>query len=145
MVDLINKTMKESDEIWIRVHQKYDIYSIKTNNCCYLDIPDNGQLNWKNNECEWWSMNVSAWKIWNDLNCKFLFNGNKQLLLPHCYWQGYISSMKQLIWLMKYECECIKTTEWIKPCNNCIKWKQKKRTYLAVSESVWLNRLNNEW
>ena len=48
-----------SDEVWMRVHQKYGmglvekkLYSIKTNNCSYLDFPDDVWLDQQKNECE---------------------------------------------------------------------------------------------
>ena len=34
----------------------------------YLDVPDNGQFNWWNNEWERWSIKVSESKLFNDSN-----------------------------------------------------------------------------
>ena len=115
MVNLIDETMNFSDEVWMWVHQKCGIiqivkklYSIESNNCYYLIVSEDGQFNWRNNKCEWWSMNVRASKIWNESNPKnILFNWNKQLISPVCSWIWSIESMKQWMWLMKYECECI--------------------------------------
>ena len=46
------KIIDVSDEVWMWVHQKYGMsrivkifYSFETNNCSYLAVPDNGQLN----------------------------------------------------------------------------------------------------
>ena len=46
-----------SDEVWIWVHQKYGmsqivrkLYSFETNNCSYLYVPVDDQLNRRNNE-----------------------------------------------------------------------------------------------
>ena len=45
----------------------------------------------------------------------------------------------KLMWVIKYECECIKNMEWVKSYKN-----YKKFTYLAVPEYVRLNWQNNE-
>ena len=37
-------------------------------NWSYLPVTNNVWLNLQNNEWEWWSMNASASKIWNELN-----------------------------------------------------------------------------
>ena len=46
-----------SDEVWLWAHQKYGmiqiiqkLYSFETNNWYYLDVPDDGQTNQRNNE-----------------------------------------------------------------------------------------------
>ena len=93
MVNLINKTMNVSDVVWMLVHQKYGMsqivqimYSVETNNLFYLTVPGDGRFNWQNNECEWWSMYVSASKMGNESNrMKIEFNRNNQMLLPCCY------------------------------------------------------------
>ena len=69
------KIIDVSDEVWMWVHWKYIIvrilwnfYSVKTNRCSYLDVPENGLLNRQSHEREWQSMNVSASKIWKESN-----------------------------------------------------------------------------
>ena len=84
------------------------MYSIKTNNCSYLAVTQNGRLNQRNNECEWWIMKLIASKIFNESNhTKIVLIQNKQLHLPHCSRQCSIELTKQLMWVMKYEGECI--------------------------------------
>ena len=81
-----------SDEVWMWLHQTYgmsqiirNFHLIETNNCSYLSVPGNGRLNQQNNECEWWSMKLSAPKLWNESNrMKIVFSQNKQLLIPCC-------------------------------------------------------------
>ena len=99
---LNNKTVNVSDEVWMWVHQKYGmsqitkkLYSTETNKCTYLDVPGDDWLNWRNSDREWWSMNVSELKLWNESNhTKFIFSKNELMLLPHCYWWGWIESAK---------------------------------------------------
>ena len=43
-----------------------NLYPIKKNDCFYLDVTNDAQLNWWNSEQERYSMNVSASKIWNE-------------------------------------------------------------------------------
>ena len=110
IVDCIDTKMNDRNEVLRWAYKIYDmiitiskVYSIKNNNCSYLDVTDGGQLNQRNNELEWWIMNVSASKIWNESNHeKIILNWNKQLLLPLCSWQWLVESAKQWMWVMKY-------------------------------------------
>ena len=65
--------MNVSNKVWMWLYQKYGMIrtvqtfnSIKTNNCSCLAVMDDVLLNLWNNECEWWSMNARASKIWNE-------------------------------------------------------------------------------
>ena len=77
--------MNVSDELWMWLHQKYKmsrivrkLYSIKTNNCSYLAVPNSGRLNQWNNKCEWWSTNVITSKIWYESNHKTIYIQTEQ-------------------------------------------------------------------
>ena len=101
-----DKTVNVSEEVSIWVHQKYrmsrivqKLYWIETKNCTYLLVHDDGWLNLRSNECEWWSMNVSAYKIGNELNImKIVINCSKKMCLPFYSWLWSIESTKQLHW-----------------------------------------------
>ena len=73
----IDETMNESDEVWMLLRIKYvmskivkNIYSIKTNNCSYLDFTDGVRLDKQKDEWYWCSMKVSASKMCNESNHK---------------------------------------------------------------------------
>ena len=74
--------MHVSDKAWMSLHWKcvmsqivQKLYSIKTNNCSYIDVTDDVWLNRWNDKCEWLSMNVSASTICNESNhTKIAFN-----------------------------------------------------------------------
>ena len=55
--------------------------SIERNKCSYVTATDDVQLNWWNNEWEWWSMKVSASKMWNFLNHTNLHSIGKTALI----------------------------------------------------------------
>ena len=145
MVDWIHKKMNASDELGMWVNQNYGmylivhkLYSIKTNKCNYLSVTDDGWLNRRNNECDWWSMNMSALKLWNESNCtKNVFNQNRKLLLPFCFQWCSIELTKKWMWLMKYECECIENMEWVRSYRHCI---QSKQTYALTF--LFLTKVN---
>ena len=155
MVDWINEKINVSDKVWKLVHQKYGTSqiiwkpkSIKTNNWSYLDVTDNGWLNQWNNEYERREMNVSALKIWNESkHTNFSLNWNKQLLLPLCYQRWLIESTKKWMWLIKYECECIKKRNE----SNRTNFIQLKQTtaltplLLTMEIKQWLWVIKYEW
>ena len=150
MFDWINKTMNESDEVWRWLHQKYvmvrivwKLYSFETNKCIYLDVPGNGKLNWQNNEWEWWSMNLSASKLWNESNHKkIVFSQGNKMHSPCCSQLCSIElTTKQWMGVMNYEGECIKTMEWVESYENCIKSKQKNSLALLFLMVVdWMDK-----
>ena len=90
-------------------------------------------------------MNVNVSKIWNELNCKKIaFNWNEQHIFFHCYWKWSIESTKQWMWMMKYECECIKNMEWFESCRNYIHSKQKTALTLLFQTMVdWIDETMN--
>ena len=64
--------MNISNLVWMWIHWNYGmsqitqkLYSIKTNNCSYVAVPVDVLLNQWNNECDLWSMNVIASKLWS--------------------------------------------------------------------------------
>ena len=66
------------------------------NICSYLAVTDCVQLNWRNDEWEWWSMKVSASKMYNDSNhTNIAFNWEKSDALPFCYQWCLIESKIQ--------------------------------------------------
>ena len=118
------------------------LYSIKTNNFSYLSVPNYGWLNWWNNECEWWSMNVSALKIWNESNLtEIVLSWKKHLILPLCSWVCLSESKKQWMWGMNYECESITNMEWVKSYESCIQSKQSTDITLLFSTMFnWIDK-----
>ena len=57
MVDLIDEKLNVRNEVWIWVHQKYGmsriiqkLHSVETKKITYVAVPEDGRLNWKNNE-----------------------------------------------------------------------------------------------
>ena len=67
--------MSGGNEVWMWTHQKYgmsrivqELYSIETRNCSCLSQTKEDRLNIRRRKFEWCSMNVSASKIWNELN-----------------------------------------------------------------------------
>ena len=144
--------MNVGGDILMWVHRKsgmsqivQKLYSVKIYKCSYLAVIDNGLLNRGNNECEWWSMNVSASKIWNESNhTKNVFNQNKQMHLPWCDQLWYIKPTKQWMWVISYEYECIKNMVWVESYKNCIILKQENaHTFLFPTMVYWINKTNN--
>ena len=134
-----------NNEVWMWVHLKYGISRIvwnfnsnKTDNWSYLSFLDYGRLNWKDNEWEWCSINVSASKIWNESNrTRILFNQNKQLILPCCYRLWSIESKKQWILWIKYECDCIINMKRVESYENFIRSKQTTVLTLLLPTMVY--------
>ena len=129
MSDWIKETMNDTDEVWRRMHKNYGMswiiwkFNSVKNKCTYLYVPKNVQLDQLSNECQWWSMNVSASKLWNEPNHTKIEFIKKQIYLPCCSRKCSIESTKQWMSVMKYWCECIKTMEWVKLYVNYIKSK----------------------
>ena len=74
---------------------------------------------------------------------RILFS-KKQMNLPRCYRRWSIESTKQLMWVMKYEVECIKNIEWVKLYKNYMKSKQTNAFILLFPKMVdWINETMN--
>ena len=155
MVDWIHKTMNASDELGMWVNQNYGmylivhkLYSIKTNKCNYLSVTDDGWLNRRNNECDWWSMNMSALKLWNESNCTKKCIQSKQktaltFLFPMMFdWIDKKMNVIDEVWMWvywKYGMSQIVQTLYSVKTNIC--------THISVSDEGQLNEQNYgcEW
>ena len=120
MDDWIDETMNGSYEVWMWVHKKYGvswiiqhIYLVKTNKFAYLAVPKNGRLDWRRNEWEWWSMNASASKLWNELNhTKIVFSQNKTNAInfsdPDYFWLNQWNNKSY-----ELKCKSSKNNNWL--------------------------------
>ena len=108
--------MNVNDELWMLLHWKYGmviivqkLYSIRTDNCSYLDVTNDITLNCWNNGCEWWSMTVSALKILNESNCTEICIKLKQataltLLFPPMFdWINKTMNVSDEVWRWVYQ------------------------------------------
>ena len=143
--------MNVINKLWMLLRIKYvmskivqNIYSIKTNNCSYLDFTDGVRLDQQKDEWYWCSMKVSASKMCNESNhTKISFNQNKYLtsLLPTMLgWIDETMNESDALWRwvhQKYEMSQI--------IQKLLSIKNNHCYYLDVTDDfVWINKTMND-
>ena len=121
MFNWIDKTMNESDEVWRWVNKKIwnepnhtkIAFNRKKTTALTLLLPTVLDLIIKttNDSDEAWRLLHQKYGMSRIIQ-KF-HSTKKQLLLPRCYRQCSIESMKQWMRVMKYEGECIGNMKWV--------------------------------
>ena len=96
----------ECKKVWNHSNQN-KLHSIGENNCSYLAVTNDGQLNWCKYEWEGWSSKVSKSTIWDDSNRTniTLFEKNNCFYLS--FVNNFLLNLCKIMRVMKFEGEHI--------------------------------------